>query len=188
MTILGPLTFSLREMIAAVSLWETISPDTDIEVFEDGAGNPLILRLETNEINSTLVTATLNIDASSLSDQIDQQSYLEQSVSSLPANRKRRKSPEAVDSRPAKKSNTPKRPYVPLSVSPVKIDPTALQNKTANYLLFGHDSDSDSSSDDSETYLGANRRNLEGTGLFTESTVEETQTQSQRQILCYDSD
>jgi len=90
-------------MIAAVSLWEAFSPDSNIQLFEDGAGNPLILRLETNELTSTLVTATLNIDAcTSLTGQIDQQSYLEQSMSQT-TNYKKRK-PSGDHSRPSKKT------------------------------------------------------------------------------------
>merc|ERR1712142_1282052 len=73
----GPLTFSLRELVAAVQLWDEVFPERNVEVFEGGAGNPLIFCIETDEVKSTLVTATLDIAASETLDQINEQSYLQ---------------------------------------------------------------------------------------------------------------
>ena len=50
--------------MAAVQLWDEVFPERNVEVFEGGAGNPLIFCIETDEVKSTLVTATLDIAAS----------------------------------------------------------------------------------------------------------------------------
>ena len=61
---LGALTFSLRELLATVELWDELSsPDQKIELFNHEVGKPVIVTIDADYIQSTFVVA--NSSASS---------------------------------------------------------------------------------------------------------------------------
>ena len=80
---LGALTFSLRELLATVELWDELSsPDQKIELFNHEVGKPVIATIDSDYIQSTFVTSTLNIeDDLILERQISQQSFLIETAS-----------------------------------------------------------------------------------------------------------
>ena len=77
------MTFSLRELLATVELWDELSsPDQKIELFNHEVGKPVIATIDSDYIQSTFVTSTLNIeDDLILERQISQQSFLIETAS-----------------------------------------------------------------------------------------------------------
>ena len=164
-------------------------------MFESGSGRPLIFQIESNTVLSSLVTATLKLDASeTLDDQLVNQSYLDQSVGRIKKRKSSHVEPEV--NQPTKKQNRNRKKLSPRLPSPVRMSPvrneeqyqgenerTGVADTTAHNLLFGNESDSS----DSESSIFGVRGNFGNSDLgLMESAVEETQSQ-RGTILCYDS-
>ena len=99
-------------------------------MFESGSGRPLIFQIESNTVLSSLVTATLKLDASeTLDDQLVNQSYLDQSVGRIKKRKSSHVEPEV--NQPTKKQNRNRKKPSPRLPSPVRISPV----RNAIYLI-----------------------------------------------------
>ena len=99
-------------------------------MFESGSGRPLIFQIESNTVLSSLVTATLKLDASeTLDDQLVNQSYLDQSVGRIKKRKSSHVEPEV--NQPTKKQNRNRKKPSPRLPSPVRMSPV----RNAIYLI-----------------------------------------------------
>jgi len=200
----GVLTFTLREFLATVEVWEDlVGPEQLIKIYNQGAGKPLILNIDTAEIESTLITATMQtiVHGDSIRE-LSKQSFIvkdepiqgkKRRLENMNGNDRKRINRSEIEEPVAESTRVQLQPPEPRFKKP------ELQSKSnlGEYLL-GLDSDSDQSEDEdlckTMELLGEKTGNEVGKTLLglngtSDSIIPNTQSQNKApRILCYDSD
>jgi len=197
------LTFSLKELRAAVKLWEDLIADAEINVYEEGQGCPLVFKVQSENYISSIVTATLSSDISktiNITRVHNDESFLDSTRSEVVAESDQRRHPRTQDdilnaSRLTQTrdqydlTNFNMRPIQESEFQPPSRQKRFTENSEGANLLFGDGSDSDESMTDGSLF--GIQQNVGG--RLMDSAVDETaSTQhsfaSRLTVLAEDSD